>query len=687
MASPKPTRLSLFRSLTTAALAEREAIASRSRQGTVTNDDVADNVRPSLTLTSGTADPTNGTIAVTAQFSETVTGFVVGDISVTNGTAGSFVAVDGDTYTFVVTPTANGLVSISVAANVAQDAATNLNTASNTLTRTFDNVRPSLTLTSGTADPTNGTIAVTASSARPSRASSSATSASPTAPRQLRRGRRLHVHVRGHANRQRARLDQRRSQRGPGRGDQSEHRFQHPDPDLRQRPSELTLTSGTADPTNGTIAVTAQFSETVTGFVVGDISVTNGTAGIFVAVDGDTYTFVVTPTANGLVSISVAANVAQDAATNLNTASNTLTRTFDNVRPSLTLTSGTADPTNGTIAVTAQFSETVTGFVVGDISVTNGTAGSFVAVDGDTYTFVVTPTANGLVSISVAANVAQDAATNLNTASNTLTRTFDNVRPSLTLTSGTADPTNGTIAVTAQFSETVTGFVVGDISVTNGTAGSFIAVDGDTYTFVVTPTANGLVSISVAANVAQDAATNLNTASNTLTRTFDGTAPTVTLVTPADGAETNDSTPTFSGLGGLATGDLATVTVRIYAGANTSGSLELTLTASRDGTTGAYSVDPSALQALAEGQYTAQRLPERHRRQHRHELPRTRSSSTPPSPTRRSRAARPTRPTARARRSCSAPPTRSRAASARASTISSAGSTGPPLPSARARSP
>ena len=48
----------------------------------------------------------------TIQFSEDVTGFVVGDITVGNGTAGNFVAIDGDTYTADITPSADGAVTV-----------------------------------------------------------------------------------------------------------------------------------------------------------------------------------------------------------------------------------------------------------------------------------------------------------------------------------------------------------------------------------------------------------------------------------------------------------------------------------------------------------------------------------------------------------------------------------------------
>src|SRR5439155_1596059 len=85
---------------------------------------------------------------------------------------------------------------------------------------------------------------------------------------------------------------------------------------------------------------------------------------------------------------------------------------------------------------------------------------------------------------------------------------------------------------------------------------------------------------------------------------IDKTAPAISLTTPANGSSTNDTTPTFSGTAGTAPGDSATVTVRVYAGATATGPPVQILTATRDGTTGAFTVDASP--ALADGTYTAQ---------------------------------------------------------------------------------
>jgi predicted phage tail protein len=92
-----------------------------------------------------------------------------------------------------------------------------------------------------------------------------------------------------------------------------------------------------------------------------------------------------------------------------------------------------------------------------------------------------------------------------------------------------------------------------------------------------------------------------NEASESLTRTVDRVAPSITLTSPADGSTIGDTTPTFSGLAGTATGDEATVTVRVYAGSTVGATPLQTLTATAAGG-GAYAVDATALPL---GTYTA----------------------------------------------------------------------------------
>lgn len=95
-----------------------------------------DVIAPTCVVSSAAGDPVYAAFSVTITFSEDVTGFVIGDITVTNGAASNFVAVSGSVYTADITPTTAGAVTVDVAAGVCADAAGNNNTAATQLSRT-----------------------------------------------------------------------------------------------------------------------------------------------------------------------------------------------------------------------------------------------------------------------------------------------------------------------------------------------------------------------------------------------------------------------------------------------------------------------------------------------------------------------------------------------------------------------
>ena len=417
--------------------------------------DPPDTTAPSVTVSvpSGTQ---NGTFDATITFTESVSNFVQSDVSLRGSAASitSWRANSGNTvYTATITPTARGTVTIGVDANVATDAANNQNTAATSKTVSVDVDKPTVT---------------------------------------------------------------------------------------------IGVPSGVQ---NGAFDVTIEFTETVSGFVGSDVNLSGSAASItgWRANSGNTvYTATITPTASGTVTIGVAANVATDTANNQNTAATSKTVSVDVDRPSVSIgvPSGTQ---TGAFDVTITFSETVSGFVGSDVFL-SGSAASITSwranSDNTTYTATITPTASGAVTIGVAANVATDAANNANTAATSKTVTIlvvqaqqvDTTSPgvSILVPSGTQ---TGAFDVTITFSETVSGFVGSEVSL-SGSAASITSwranSDNTVYTATITPTASGTVTIGVAANVATDAANNQNTAATTQTVTVDLDPPSVTLTLPSE---------------------------------------------------------------------------------------------------------------------------------------------------------
>ena len=305
-------------------------------------------------------------------------------------------------------------------------------------------------------------------------------------------------------------------------------------------PALVITPNGTTTNANVT-TFTFQFGETVTGFDASDITVTNGTKGLFVAVDADTYTLAVSSLADGQINVNVGANAGSDPAGNGSLAAST-SITIDRTASSLTITPNGTLNNGSIISFTFQFTSAVTGFIASDISVTNGTKGTFTPIDSDTYVLLVTPVADGVVAIDVPAGVAQDVASNGNSAASA-SIVSDRTVPTLTISPNGTQSNTATITFTFQFSEAVTGFGANDITLTNGTKGTFMAVDGDTYTLVVTPAADGLVTASVAADAAADLAGNVNPSASASV-TSDRLAPTLTI--SPNGSTTNQASTTFT---------------------------------------------------------------------------------------------------------------------------------------------
>ena len=126
------------------------ALSNTTPTGANDNDYVVDNAKPTVTIT-GVPMTSTAAFTATITFLEPVNGFAVGDITVGNGTAASFTESNGDTvFTALITPTADGAVTVDVAADVATDAAGNGNTAAAQASSTYtaplvDNTAPRVT--------------------------------------------------------------------------------------------------------------------------------------------------------------------------------------------------------------------------------------------------------------------------------------------------------------------------------------------------------------------------------------------------------------------------------------------------------------------------------------------------------------------------------------------------------------
>ena len=263
------------------------------------------------------------------------------------------------------------------------------------------------------------------------------------------------------------------------------------------------------------------FSEDVSGFLLSEVIVTGGTKGEFSG-SNTSFQAAITPSAgSSSVTIAVAANVAHDGASNGNLQAQDLVVPVDTSAPTVTLTrsDGATSVLNGPFYVDITFSESVSGFIEGDLLLSaNAETKDVITVErGLIYKALIGPTSasvgNSLtLTVDMPASKVTDNGGNPNSVATQLSVTVDNKSPvtSFTAVTGTQSAAFDTAV---NFDESVSGFVVGDIRVAGGSvvarAGPFPG-SGTAYPITVTPTITGTVLIIVPANVANDDAGNGN---------------------------------------------------------------------------------------------------------------------------------------------------------------------------------
>ena len=318
-----------------------------------------------------------------------------------------------------------------------------------------------------------------------------------------------------------------------------------------------TLSTDAASPTNAaSVTVTVDFGKPIDPdtFTLGDVLVTGGTASnLAPSPANQNFTFTLTPVADGLVTAAIPVDSVTDPASNSNTASNALQITFDRTTPGPALSTDAASPTNATsVTVTVDFGKPIdpATFAISDVSVTGGTASNLAPSPANqTFTFTLTPGADGEVTAVIPADRVMDIADNGNTASNVLRVTFDSAQPGPTLSTDAASPTNSaSVTVTVDFGKPIdpATFTLGDVLVSGGTTSSLAHSSANqNFTFTLTPGADGLgdrrPSPPTASWTLPD---NGNTASNVLLQiTFDSDYQ------PGPTLSTDAASPTNSAIG------------------------------------------------------------------------------------------------------------------------------------------
>ncbi|MDC0008654.1 Ig-like domain-containing protein, partial [Amylibacter sp.] len=534
---------------------------------------LTEKVAPTMTITAAEISDggrsNDATLSLTFTSSEATTNFVVGDITVGNGTLSSFAATSSTVYTATLTPTASGGVVINVAAGAFTDAASNTNTntsiswlydgtaptlssvsiASNNSTSTQavadDVVTLTFTASEAIATPVvtfqSGGAAITDTSVTYVNTSGNTWTAAYTANASDTSGAVTFsiafTDTAGNAG----------TAVSSGTGSVT---FDGTAPTMTITAAEVSDGDTSND---GTLSLTFTSSEATTNFAEADITVSGGTLSNFAASSSTVYTATFTPSSAGATTIDVASSKFTDAAGNNNTAATQFNWTYDTTAPTMTITAAEISDggrsNDATLSLTFTSSEATTNFVVGDITVSGGALSSFSATSSTVYTATFTPSGAGATTIDVASSKFTDAAGNNNTAATQFNWTYDAIAPTLSSVSIASNNSTNTQAVaddvvtlTFTASETIQTPVVtfksGGVAITD-TSVTYANTSGNTWTAAYTVNASdtsGPVTFSIAfADTVGNAGTAVTATSDStsVTASLDTTAPTLSSVSIA----------------------------------------------------------------------------------------------------------------------------------------------------------
>ena len=465
---------------------------------------VADGTVSTMTITATNGSTTvandaitkDSTLTLTFTSSEVTTDFTTEDVTVSGGTLSDFAATSTTVYNAKFTPSSSGATTIDVAASTFTDAVGNNNTAAVQFKWTYDGMPPTITITAS-----NGSNVVADSS----------------------------------------------------------------------RSQDTSLT------------VTFTSSEATTDFNADSINVIGGKLTDFVAVSATVYTAKLTPAVDiatvyyGGTFIEILANKFSDALGNYNADTSLFNWTYDIAGPSMRISAYRASngvgvsnqgaANEGTLKIQFSSSESTTDFTIEDIVVSGGVMSEFSGV-GTNYTATFVSSQEGAMSVGVAADLFLDEAGNINTAAEPFGWTYDATPPEMIIMAMThgaqaGEFVNGSMTnddslfITFSFSEALMSFDRGDLNLINGDLSEIKSLEmgGDENLFYdanLKPRGDGLVTVGIKKGSLKDKAGNEVILFDSLSWTYDGTAPTMRLVVTnngdviIDGAVVNDGSKTVT---------------------------------------------------------------------------------------------------------------------------------------------
>ena len=233
----------------------------------------------------------------------------------------------------------------------------------------------------------------------------------------------------------------------------------------------------------------------------------------------------------GTIMMTVPETITTDEAGNHNRASQPFTLTFDSRRPTVQIiTAPLVQASDIPIAVTVIFSEPVIGFDSHDVTTENAQMSDFSDANQTfqtQFTFAITPENPGALTLTIKEAVAADIAGNINIGiAEPVCLTFLGTYPTVYLTTVSSFVIDTTpIIIKAIFNQPITGFTRSDLIYTNCEISNLTSIGESLmisqYQFIVTPLAQGELTIRVPSQVVTNALNQSNAGSPMFKRWVD----------------------------------------------------------------------------------------------------------------------------------------------------------------------
>ncbi|WP_136661526.1 Ig-like domain-containing protein [Nitratireductor sp. XY-223] len=251
----------------------------------------------------------------------------------------------------------------------------------------------------------------------------------------------------------------------------------------------------------------------------------------------------------GDITLSLDDGAVQDDAGNSIVAEDIATIT-DSMAPTVTAFTAEADEytANQDFTFTVTFSEPITGITTNDFTATNGTVDAVSSSNSNkTWTITVTPDGTGRLDLEINASAIVDGGGNDVPAkvystdfNNGVQIPSDGPAPTVTVASksgATSYTDTGDQTFTVTFSEGVSGFEAGDVTIVSGGVANTVVITSGTdndavYEFTVTPVGTGPLSLNIPADAVNDLGANGVSLVNL--SVTDGIAPTATYTVPSN---------------------------------------------------------------------------------------------------------------------------------------------------------